>query len=341
MKTIAVLFYIISTVSAFAQNESGERIPFNFKNKKSIYSFFNRTFPIIRNIPPINEYTPNEIFSSFNFFNLLLKKRIFLPHQNLSYSSNRINYSDEDLVRYAWKCLYLIDDYDPVKSNQFYIETKINTNQNYYFDLEYFRRKLCDCALDLPNRKKRKIYSLLQAHYILKVVITSSQKTPDVNGEIYDRYNFYCTLIDTLKGKIHEENLLNYPTDLDDKLYVNKNSFSFLSSVFTSGICLYAGPHLYKSSESKYSTRSDGYIYFNHGDTAIVFLSYYDDFYSTNKVDNFTLAINNLASNGVLPVINGIVKDINNVWSNQLYLPYEEWKEEFEKSKRFILDFEL
>lgn len=330
-------------MSVFAQNESGERKQILLHPKYSENYQYNRKVPILKIFPSRDSTLPIEVFKAYKYYEDLLKNDYKNYIDILSnVSLRRKNASDIDSIRYLWKCLYLIDDFDPIKSNQFSIETILDSGKSYNFNSNHFAYKISNTILELPKRRKRKIYSMLQAKYVLKVVIQQSYEieSKDLNG--FNSSQYECTIIDTLKGKIHtsnfSENEYNYEKNSSR---IESKNFSFVTSVPMEFVWHSAGPVLYQKSEPMFRGNKGDFITFKSGDTAIVFLSFSYSFVPEKNFDKFILRIESDASNGALPVIKGMVKNINKVWSDELYLPYEEWKEEFEKSKRFILDFEL
>jgi hypothetical protein len=343
MKTIIFLFFLIFSISAFSQNESGERKQIILHPKYTENYHYNRKVPILKIFPSSDSTLPIEVVNAYKYYEDLLKN----DHKNYidilsNVSLRRKNASDIDSIRYLWKCKYLIDDYDPIKSKQFSIETILDSGKSYHYNSYHFGYKISNTILELPNRRKRKILSLLEANYVLKVVIQKSYEidSKDLNG--YNSSQYECTIIDTLKGKIHASNFSeNVYIDEKNSSRLEPINFSFVTSVPMEFIWHSAAPVLYEKSESLYRGNNGDFITFKTGDTAIVFLSFSYSFVPEKNYDKFILGIESNASNGALPVVNGMVKDINKVWSNELYLPYDEWKEKFEESKRFILDFEL
>ncbi len=61
------------------------------------------------------------------------------------------------------------------------------------------------------------------------------------------------------------------------------------------------------------------------GQEALVFLTHSGQRYDSTN-DYFDLNVDPRASYGALPIINGQVRDVNHIWSNQTMISYDDWK---------------
>lgn len=72
------------------------------------------------------------------------------------------------------------------------------------------------------------------------------------------------------------------------------------------------------------------------GQEAVVFLTY-DDWLIDATHDYFALKIEPIASVGALPIIDGRVRDVNRIWSNDLLMEYDAWRRRFFQIRDKIL----
>ncbi|MBL8003777.1 MAG: hypothetical protein JNL36_01655 [Candidatus Kapabacteria bacterium] len=336
MKTIVVIFSFICTISAFAQNENGER-PKGYTDYYYNYISFHRAFPILRTIPPIDTTMPLDIQLTYFYVDSLFRRpinQLFGKHFDKLIKDLHWN---SDTIRYAWKFLYKLEDYDPIKSAQYKLETFINGGVKYKSKYFHTKFNLVQKTKTLPDSLRLKVYSLIEPIYVLKIVVFALDSIDSTR-----EFNVICKVLDTLKGKkipmLPENNTLKSGETIKSSFPLFQ--FSYLSSTVQQNTELSHGKHLYKYYEPHFYDASKFMMRMKPGDTAVVFLFEGNDVRSKTH-DYLYIRIDPFASNGALPIINGKVKDINKIWSNELYLPYEEWKEEFEKNKRFVLDFEL
>ena len=139
-----------------------------------------------------------------------------------------------------------------------------------------------------------------------------------------------CRVLDTLKGKVISILPGNYTLKSGEKLQSSDPlfQFSYLSATVQQNTNMSSRPHLYEHLEPHFYDYSKFMMSVKLCDTAVVFLFEGNDVRSKTN-DYLNIRIDPFTSNVALPVINGLVKDINKIWSDEMYLPYEEWKHRF------------
>lgn len=58
----------------------------------------------------------------------------------------------------------------------------------------------------------------------------------------------------------------------------------------------------------------------------------------SNTHDYIQLGVEHHCSNGALPFINGMVSDVNKVWSDSTWLPYNTWKSKYNEAVDIIMN---
>lgn len=343
MKLVIFLLLAFSTVSLYTQNETGIRSG-NLENMNyfdihnNIYPF---QVPIIKNIPPIDSFVPNDIYFGYRVVDSLAK--LFTTEQAIAYI-NTLHWNS-DTMKTILRYLYNLENYDFVRFNQYLYETEYNQLGRYKSNLNYLRRFLISKYLEdnIPNKMRNISIIGSNAILLVEVVKIDSMKAlhPSVSRNVdtltYDFYKATFRILDTLKGihlpcsvpdnNLKEEQIhsFSYPTmfvKFDDNTYWQDKNESHRSPFFKK-----IEPMFYDTTKKMFCIKS--------GDTAIVFL---DNSYLQSKTtyDYFYLRLSCYYSNGALPIVNGMVKDINHIWFDQDFTPYQDWKNHFNSVKDSI-----
>lgn len=334
MKKI-LLFLIISFVTvniSYSQNESGHRTG-DFKYWKQIRMWYDSTtklfqtrFPILRTIPPVSTDMPLDILLSYVYLDSILR---FKSNEDIEYYIENTR-SMNDTLRYALKYLYKMNDYDPVRFNQYRIENLINqrldsTTLKYKSHIRDQKFYLCEKFRKLSKEnKKLALYSIFLADYILKVKILeidSAQKYP--NDSFYWRFNTKVQILDTLKGRKFPPLQFISTNELKNNINHQHNfHFQFTSEDYND---------LNKVDVFLYKNIDTNFIYKNGfrmrvGQEAIIFLSFINPLIDL-EYDYYDIDTEPRYSFNALRIENNIVYDVNKVWSFSIAIPYEEWKQ--------------
>jgi len=270
--------------------------------------------------------------------------KLITTEQAVSYLST-ITWNS-DTMKTIFKYMFSLHNYDFVRFKQYLYETKYNQSGNYKADLDevfryisYFYKKSNDTIM-------KKKYSILGSDAILFVHVVKVDSMKAIHASAsrnadtltYDFYQATFRILDTLKGNIlpcskpnanlksEQTQSYSFPTmfaEFDYNTYWQDKDESHRKPMFEKIEPLY-----YDSSKTMFRIKP--------GDTAIVFI-HNTDFQSDKYQDLFYLCFVNYYSNAALPVVNGMVKDINHIWFDQDFTPYQDWKNQFNSIKDSIL----
>lgn len=336
------------TSSAKAQNETGWR-QLNeqaFKGFKYWYdsttSMYQTRFPIIRNIPPLSSGMPFDIMFSYIVADSICR---FAPQKDVTNLLNSWT-SMNDTLRYAAKYLYRMMDYNPVIFRQYQDQIMLLRNMpfktSFYSTKDEIQRKF---AKFVPPQEKNAVTTVLGAEYILRVQVVKIDSMPDKLDAGTLRYRVTAKVLDTLKGRAYQSAPCNSGhAILDDAspypcLYFQYTDDNYFEA--SGSIGLMAGdaehePWPYNVQDSAFM-RARNQFAMKPGQDAIVFL-YYDSQKFDHEYDYYDLLLAPMYSYNALPIINGQVRDVNKVWSNNLLMNYSDWKQRFEQIRNNILN---
>jgi hypothetical protein len=242
--------------------------------------------------------------------------------------------SANDTLKNAIKYLYKIKDYDPIIFNQYMGEVTLNHNSAYrgsyassLIDLNY---NLSDKIKTLmPDNKKNAFFALLFSDYILRVqvvYIDSMRNKQLLSGIKVKDSNVYCVyarVLDTIKGKnfIDSKNEISLNSNIQEPII----SFEYIKRIY------YQRPYYpdipYKNIENDDAFKDENGEFSMHlGQEAIVFLKHANQLFDFEN-DYFSLILESTCSNSALPIIDGKIRDINLIWSNDNLIEFDSWKQ--------------
>jgi len=235
-----------------------------------------------------------------------------------------------DTLKWALTYLYKLNDYNPMIFNQYLGETSFhrkeaNNNERYLSSPLLLQVSLSEKFRKLSNNTfKLAKYSMLLSDYILRVRITNIDSMINHNSSTkYMSFRAKAVILDTLKGKVIPPN--NSQLNSVTSSYVSPGNFSFqFTSINYGSLGLMDEYRLYNKIEPSFYV--DRKFRMKIGQEAIIFVTLNNQLFD-NEFDYFDLELCPLASFNALKIENGIVYDVNNVWSNQTEIPYTEWKE--------------
>ena len=365
-KNVAMLIMLIFIVLAnynesYTQNETGKRAVYKtaVQTVKNWYdsslSMYQVQYPIIRSIPPLSTDMPLDILIGYIYLDSLLRFTTLKQTELLIKSWTTLN----DTLTYTIQYLYKLVDYDPMIFTQYSYEVaRYHKRETGSSRLARSRSGIIfpnDSSIDLPGRytnylynlapqinnefyklipnesEKRALYSLVGAEYILKVrvlyVDSMLSKYPNFTNNMY--YNVTAEVLDTIKGKkfktVNYQELITshdfgnlFPAGLNPLIqfdYVTQ-SYWIAGEVCNNGM-IYENPDSAFLKNKRYNM--------SPGQQCVVFLEH-DNRLMDSSYDYFELGVAPRYSLNALPIINGQVRDVNHVWSQDLYMNYEEWR---------------
>jgi hypothetical protein len=322
---------------------------------------FQIQYPIIRSIPPISTDMPYDVLLSYIYLDSLIRFTTQSQTDSMIKSRTSLN----DTLKNTIKYLYKLQDYNPIIFKQYWDEVRryhvssgrkskvvfkkdgftmpndsepnIPYQGRYTNDLYSLIFKITDgMPQKITNDSDRAaLFSLMEAEYILRVRILSLPDSMYYRiGRIDSndtRYQVMAEVLDTIKGKVFKNyNFINnglsaiktghnnFMLDISNpiiKIQYSSLDYNILGGM-SNGIT-----YLYPDSAFLSNRRFN----LQPNQECIIFLVHESHFLdSTNDYYDLTTAPR--ASACALPIFNGMVRDVNNVWSQDLYLPYDIWK---------------
>lgn len=340
-----LLAVLLSGSMALAQNESGVRdIPNAELFKKMGYWYDSTTamyqtrYPIIRNIPPIAPSMPLDILFAYVATDSLCRFGNTKAIHALVKNWEGMN----DTLGYAAKWVYRMVDYNPIIFQQYEDQITYLRNDPFKTSLSSVRSDVEDKYLPfVPQVERNAVYSLMASDYILRVRVTAidSMQHRRINDLV--RYRVTAQVLDTLKGHVFQTCGYN-PNPSIAAAAPPCMQFQYTSNNYrTGGEALFVGgtsPYIPRYTKQD-SAFVQGWEKFGMtvGQEAIVFLSF-----GNRKVDYendyYDLDISQDCSYNALPIIDGKVRDVNAVWSQDLWLPYSDWKARLNEIRNKILN---
>ena len=348
MKTILILIIIFSSfLGLYSQNETGIR-PSNsyfgahgLNQKKLTYQ---QIFPIIRNIPPIDTIMPYEVKNAYlvvdSIAKLLTTQTAITFVHNLSPNS--------DTLKYLMKYLYILQEYNYVLFEQYLHEVYYNQLQKYNVSISNVIGEIISKLKSSEDTQKDRKLSLIDCGFILKVEVVKidSMKPPlwfrsKLDSGKYKHFNLTLRVLDTLKGTVIPMTLHN---TLKQKEEIQNYSFPTFNVEYGEG----ALPQIYDNWGTENSPyrlvdftmldQNKKMLRFRLGDTVIIFVKNIETM-SNLQYDYLRLSLKNFYGYPVFPVRNGMVRDVNRIWSNDEFTPYETWKNTFNNVRNSIKGF--
>ncbi len=358
MTFIVFIFGSLSELSA--QNETGTR----YLNKtmfqksglwldSSTY-MFQHGFPIIKDIPPLSTGMPYEVMLGYIYLDSLLT---YAPQKSVDSLLNTWDNLNDTLTG-ALKYHYILNDYNPIIFQQYAGEVKlhqkINTNLKIIgyepSDSNYtpIRKYQSDLTITIYKavEKFRKIYesdmvkalySMLYADYILRIEVLDIDSMQNKNSSLdYNRYNVTARIKDTLQGQVIPE--------YDYGQYIVEEEEGEKYPLFTFQYTPLDHGHIYVLNENRMYTQADtafmenGDFDMDIGQEAIVFLRFVNHKYDF-EYDYYDLDLEPRCSLNLLRINeNDNVIDVNNVWSENIEISYDNWKQIYQNLLSIIMN---
>jgi hypothetical protein len=342
-----VMVAIVST--ARGQNESGFRSLTKEAWQKMGYWYDSSTaryhigYPIIRSLPPLSSNMPLDILLAYIHmdslarfdFNNTAEERLNQLRQEYNFTDPPHRFSDT--LKQAAAFLYRLVDYNPILFNQYIDEVTLKYRSRYRANLPLIATRTSIVLYEGLTDADRRVanVALLEADYILRVRVQSvdSMEAPTDPGIYY--YRATADVLDILKGRVlppscsQSFNVRDGEKGRDSRSVLSASSciqFMYFAHLFSdprhgpSG-----GPRLFYARDPEFARGPDSLFALKPGQEAVIFLKH-NDILRDSTHDWYHLKLERRASMGVLPVINGQVRDINRIWSDDVMLDYTEWR---------------
>ena len=304
---------------------------------------YHTKLPILQNIPPIHSAMPFDIQLAYLALDSFCRTNTnpfwvddWIKNVNLT----------NDTLHTLWQYAYKAIDYDPFRFYQ-YLEEQYIQSKKYRTYFTFKTHDIIDKSYKLPLANKYHIYSALRPMFVLRVSVMSidSMKSSiytQGDSTQYNHFKITCLVTDTLKGKKIPMFCLNQNSTKKTK-DVNENLSNNCFFEFYISLRTYPQPRPHSHFSTPFPMidpliydKSRQIMRFQPGQDLIVFLGRGNVSYSRTH-DYIQIHPEHYCSNGVLPIINGMVSDVNKVWSDNKWISYSTWKEKFNDAVNIIL----
>lgn len=238
--------------------------------------------------------------------------------------------------------LYQMNDYNPVLYSQYVDGNELRPEENYRFDLRRFSDAVYGRFREQMNQQGPASYALLYADYILRVKIHAVEPSFD-EGQLESQfYRVTAEVMDTVKGHYFQ------PYERSSlAAYVRPWAVSTIQFQYTPDNYMQISNTARDRDEVKFPysrkdpafTTGDGRFGMTPGQEAIIFLRHDGRLVDADH-DYYYLHLEPWASYNALPVLDGMVRDVNTIWSDRELLSYNEWRSRFQLLRGQIVSAE-
>lgn len=344
-----------------AQNETGVRSvnPQNWGLHYIWYSpatqRFQTAYPILRTTPPLSSDMPFDILLRYILLDSLLRT---LPESQSNAMISRWT-SMNDTLAGALESIYTLSDYNPIIYNQYALETFLHqrpilprdtssrvkmgydgkavpyapsgTLPKFVNRLHSLRNNLCykyrRIAPDSAERNA--IFSLLYSDYILrvKVVAIDSMKDAYTSNKYPEQiYRVIAQVQDTLRGKVYQPFHYEWLHPKEGNKSQDE-TYPLIAFEYKGKRRIYAehGDDSWYNTPDTALLNGNGDVAFRIGQEAVVFFGLANALIDSTH-DYFDVELDPRCSLRALAIDNGMVRDINHVWTNNTLIAYTDWK---------------
>jgi hypothetical protein len=310
---------------------------------------FQVRYPIIRSIPPLSSNMPFDVLLSYIYADSLAR----FGSDSISYAMQmkcrewKLAGSLNDTLRNMIRGIYLMTDYDPALFEQFRgeIGLKSGRGKRYHMTIDPIIWG-AESALEMgvSPEEQRAIYSVIRPDYVLRVKVLAIDSARCKTCIISDyKYRVTAQVLDTLKGRVFQQASIDQAAldgkQLDRSVAGNPSliQFQYVLINYTDPFEATSDrPYEYMVRDSAFLAEDGRRFRMKVGQEAVVFMRH-ANWLLDSAADYYDIILDKWASYNGLPIIDGRVRDVNHVWSNDLYMSYEEWKERFFGLRRKIL----
>lgn len=295
-------------------------------------------YPALRQSPVTIVDIPRNVRSAYLYLDTLMRTPEAV---NMFQKIDLKSINAGALARLA-SSLYQMSDYNPVIYSQYVDGNELRSEENYRFDLRRFSDAVYTRFRGQMNSHAPASYALLYADYILRVKIHAVEPSFD-EGQLESQfYRVTAEVMDTVKGRYFQ------PYERPSlAAYVRPWAISTIQFQYTPDNYLEVSNTVRDRDDLKFPyTRKDpafmtgeGRFGMTPGQEAIVFLRHEGRLVDADN-DYYYLHLEPWASYNALPVLDGMVRDVNNIWSDRELLSYNEWRSRFQLLRGQIVNTE-
>jgi hypothetical protein len=330
-----LLLVLIGTQQSTAQNESGKRVisrtAFSWHWYDSTKHKHMVRVPIIKTLPPLSSDMPLNVLRGYIHLDSLAR---FNTNGGLvQFPSAWL--AKPDLLKKTLASYYTVMDYDPLRYQQYDYETALKS--------ELFRSELGGTTAFLPDAlaeatsiqsERGALVAALFPDYVLRVKVLAvdsiSVALPIGSRSIF---NVTAQVLDTLKGRkfitCQEQN----GGDQSQPMAMSALPclyFQYISRTYSDyGMYNKKADSVFMDGQRKFTMRP--------GQETIVFLYFSEQKFDSTH-DAFELFLGPPGSDATLPIVDGQVRDVNRIWSDEAVVTYPDWKRRFLELRDKILN---
>lgn len=286
-------------------------------------------YPIIRRIPPLNSGMPYDVMSAYIYLDSLAR---FYDDPAIMAGAPAL-IAQPGMLKRLVASSYTAVDYNPALFRQYDIETTLKSDIFKWFVGKFTEALPKAIANTASNpREADALTAVMLPDYVLRVKVMAIDSLPlamplDLPNSRGGTHCYTVTVevLDTLKGKVFLPCIEHNSSNSAPALTTSARSctkFQFYSSSYFQDISDW------KFVEDSAFLADNGKFTMHAGQEAIVFLKYFGMRY-TYTHDYIGLTTSPRSSYNALPIIEGKVRDVNCIWSDQIMIDYNDWRDRF------------
>lgn len=325
---------LMSDGRCFAGGASMERRHFpDRSDSDTAPSSFRVRYAGLLRTPPVSGDMPAEIAQAYLYLDSLLR----MPSLgNRVRGNGGAIEGDRHLIARMARSVYSVTDYDPAIFSQYADEVDGKSGMGYANSLRGIAGNLFTLIRDIVPERGDALYSMMLADYILRVRVVAIDSITDADNPEYNQYRATVEVLDTLKGRTFRNAGAPNGAATAAGAFIQFQYMpgNYLNPAETS-IDRDAPAIPYRLTDPAFTTISGGFG-MRGGQEAIVFLRH-ADYRADIGGSSYLLHLEPQASYNALPIVDGAVRDVNHVWSDNGKSSYGEWRERFMELRSAIM----
>lgn len=311
-------------------------------------SVYQVKYPVLRYMPPVTEDMPTEVKSAYFWLDSMARN----SYKNKHIAGVIDNYSIGQRIRKDWewkfndtlkrliKEVYIAMNYDPGLFRQYTFNTRLRHVNNkfgaeqkaagdtvmfYKSGLEFIELAFSPIYYDEMCKSKADRFSDIDyTDFILKIKVLSVTPIPKGADSNYTPPYFSLKVLvtDKLKGQKLPQ--------------LQTNSDSTILNLICSSRS-YIDRETGKQKIDPEFVDEHNELSFKAGQEGIIFCKL-DERTTSLDSNYFDLRMATESSNAIYPILNGKVRDIKKIWSDELLLDYADWKSKFKEVETKIIN---
>jgi len=299
---------------------------------------YRTQYPALKESPLTIADIPRNVRGAYLYLDTLMRS----PNASRMFQKSDVQEMKPRSVARLASYLYLMNDYNPMLFAQYADGIEMRQNDMYRLSFRRFSSSVYNHIRDAARGHGDALYSILYADYILRVKIHAVEPSFHEGQLETHYYRVTAEVTDTLKGKFFQP--YERPALAE---YVKPWGSSTIQFQYTPDNYLDPAEIARDRDEVKLPyqhndpafTTGEGRFGMRPGQEAIIFLRHGDRLIDTDN-DYYYLHLEPWASYNALPIIDGKVRDVNHLWSDQEMLGYRQWRSRFQSLRNMVVSAE-